>query len=121
MNQPEQQNEQGVTEGLRESTTEAAKMAQGPNTIDAGQVEGNRVLSGEEAQRARLRERIDHDFRYHPPTGDQPERYVAIRDEARHFAHRLVTLVPSCRELSRALSDLEDVVMHANSGIARHG
>lgn len=68
-----------------------------------------------------LHRRIDSDFVYHPPNPGQPELYEQLREQARAFAHFLADTVPPSRELSRALSDLEDCVMHANAGIARHG
>lgn len=68
-----------------------------------------------------LIKRVDRDFTYHAPVDDlQRELYEGIRDTARAFATFLVLAVPLGRELSRSLSDLEDVVMHANSGVARH-
>lgn len=68
-----------------------------------------------------LHDRIDRDFRYHEPTAGQPELYEEIRAEARAFAHMLIDRVPPGRELSSALTRLEECVMHANAGIARHG
>lgn len=68
-----------------------------------------------------LRDRIQHDFKYHPPTPEQVPAFTAIRDRAREYALYLEETVPHGRELSRALSALEDTVMHANAGVARHG
>lgn len=73
------------------------------------------------AQRVQLHERVDRDFRYHAPRPEQLPEYELLRDTARHLAHVMVDLVPPGRELSRALSSLEDAVMQANAGIARHG
>ena len=64
--------------------------------------------------------RIDNNFRYHPPSGDQPKRYELIREEARRFALKLARMCPQSRELSQAMTDLEDCVMHANAAIARN-
>lgn len=73
-------------------------------------------------QRQALHERIENDFRYHPPQGpDQTERYNKIRAVARGYAHELVELCPPSRELSLALTKLDEAVMHANSAVARHG
>lgn len=69
---------------------------------------------------AQLHDRVERDFRYHAPRPDQLPKYELLRDTARHLAHVMVDLVPPSRELSRALSSLEDAVMQANSGIARH-
>ncbi len=67
-----------------------------------------------------LSQRIDSDFTYHPPKGDQVERYAAIRDAARQFAHLLADLSPASREQSLALTNLEQSVMWANAAIARN-
>lgn len=68
-----------------------------------------------------LRAHIDNDFMYHQPKPGQPEKYNVIRNTARLFAHLLVDSCPVSRELSTALTKLEECVMHANAGIARHG
>ena len=73
-----------------------------------------------------LHDRIDSDFRYHPPKDgqagqQQAELYVELRDMAGALAHRMASVVPEGRELSTALTKLEEAVMWANAGIARHG
>lgn len=65
-------------------------------------------------------DRVRHDFTYHPPTGDQPERYELIRKMAREFAELLVWLTPASREQSLALTSLEQAVFNANAAIARN-
>lgn len=62
---------------------------------------------------------IRHRFTYHPPTEGQPEKYEAIRDMACRFALDLIAMCPDSRELSLALTHLEDVVYCANAAIAR--
>lgn len=64
--------------------------------------------------------RLDNNFRYHAPQGDQTERYQAIRDKQRELAQLLMTLCPPSRELSLALTHLEDVGYNANASIARN-
>lgn len=71
-------------------------------------------------ENGQLEQRIENNFRYHPPHGDQPKRYEFIRDEAKKLARHLARLCPDSRELSLALTDLEDCVMHANAAIARN-
>lgn len=66
-----------------------------------------------------LYDRIENDFTYHPPTQDQIPKFVAIRDEAKNFAHLIDKLVPDGREKSLALTALDQVVWSANAGIAR--
>ena len=65
---------------------------------------------------------LDNRFTYHPPSAvnDQPARYERIRAEAKAFAHLLDELVPDSRELSLAITHLEEAVMWANAAIARN-
>jgi hypothetical protein len=51
---------------------------------------------------------------------DQVERYQEVREKARGLAEFFVTVCPSSRELSLALTYLEDAVMWANNAIARN-
>lgn len=69
---------------------------------------------------ADLTERIESDFTYHPPKGDQVERYAMIRAAAKTLAHDIVTITPESREQSLALTNLEQAVMWANAAIARN-
>lgn len=59
-------------------------------------------------------------FTYHPPTGDQPQRYEQIRAAGLDLACLLDRLCPPSRERSLALTNLEQVVMWANAAIARN-
>ena len=59
-------------------------------------------------------------FTYHAPKQDQVPRYEMFRSEARDLAHTFVTNAPSSRELSLALTKLEEAVMWANAAIARN-
>jgi len=63
---------------------------------------------------------IRNRFQYHAPKGDQQERYVTARDMgyglAEYFTHHSL---PS-RELSLALTKLEEAIMWFNAGIARN-
>lgn len=59
-------------------------------------------------------------FTYHPPKGDQTQRYVHIRDGGRQLAEQLVHLCPASRELSLALTNLEQAIFWANAAIARN-
>ncbi len=67
-----------------------------------------------------LKQRIENDFTYHAPKGDQAERYVQVREKAKEFALLLVELTPYSREQSLALTYLEQSVMIANAAIARN-
>jgi len=62
---------------------------------------------------------IERRFSYHAPKGDQADRYVTLREQAKILAERIVELTPASREQALALRKLEEAVMHANSAIAR--
>lgn len=66
-----------------------------------------------------LVERIENDFTYHPPQGDQAERYVKLRQTGRAFALLLIEMCPDGRERSTALTKLEEAIMWANAAVAR--
>ena len=68
----------------------------------------------------RMAERLENDYTYHAPTGDQVERYQAIRDDAHSLAITICENTPPSREQSVALTLLEQVVMEANASIARN-
>lgn len=59
-------------------------------------------------------------FTYHKPKADQPERYEQLRAAALTLANQMTTLAPASRELSLALTNLEQAVMWANAAIARN-
>lgn len=66
-----------------------------------------------------MNERIENNFTYHRPSGDQPERYERIRAKAKELAYLIDELCPDSREKSLAMTQLEDAVMWANASIAR--
>ena len=68
-----------------------------------------------------LAERIENDFTYHPPQGSQAARYQELRDAGKSLALKVTQLCPNGRERSTALTKLEEAIMWANAGIARHG
>lgn len=65
-------------------------------------------------------DRIENSFTYHPPKGDQAERYKLIRAEAKRLAGVFNTQTPPSREQSLAFTKLEEAVMWANAAIARN-
>lgn len=62
--------------------------------------------------------KLDNSYTYHAPKGDQPERYVTIRDGAKAFAILICENSPESRERAIALTDLEKVVTMVNKAIA---
>lgn len=67
-----------------------------------------------------LSEKIENWFTYHPPKGDQPERYELIREHGKDFAQTIANLTPGSPEQTLALRHLEQAVMYANAAIARN-
>lgn len=67
-----------------------------------------------------LTQRIENTFTYHAPKDDQPERYEMLRAKAKELAYLIVGCVPTSREQSLALTDLEHCIFNANAGIARN-
>lgn len=64
--------------------------------------------------------RLQNDFTYHAPFGCQATRYTLIRNYAKSFAEFLMRNCPESRELSVALTNLDQVVFNANAAIARN-
>jgi hypothetical protein len=69
---------------------------------------------------SREQEQIERAFTYHAPKDSQPPRYTAIRGQAKELASSLLDLCPASRELSLALTKLEEAVFWANAAIARN-
>lgn len=65
-------------------------------------------------------EQISRTYTYAAPKADQPERYVSIRAGAKELAEFITRACPPSRELSLALTHLEQTVMYANAAIARY-
>lgn len=63
---------------------------------------------------------IENNFTYHAPFGDQTERYVTLRNEAKTLALLIAELTPASREQSLALTNLEQAIFWANAAIARN-
>lgn len=63
-------------------------------------------------------DRLENWFTYHPPKGDQVQRYESIRNEAHLFADFLLWRTPAGPEQEAALQHLRQVVFWANAAIA---
>ena len=63
-------------------------------------------------------EQVENAFTYHPPFGNQPQRYVELRDKAKELALDILAKTPASREQSTALTKLEEAIMWANKAIA---
>ena len=64
--------------------------------------------------------RIENNFSYHKPQADQLARYALIRSSGAFLAAALCEWCPPSRELSLALTKIEEAVMWANAAIARN-
>lgn len=67
-----------------------------------------------------IQERINNNFTYHKPFGDQPAKYEELRNAGKALAEKVVALTPASREQSVALTKLEEVIFWANAAIARN-
>lgn len=63
---------------------------------------------------------IANNFTYHPPFGDQAERYQQLRERAKALAELIGELTPISREQSLAFTKLEESIFWANASIARN-
>lgn len=63
---------------------------------------------------------IINNFTYHPPKGNQPERYEKIRSMAKEMAILVDLLCPDSREKSLSITKVEEACMWANAAIARN-
>lgn len=64
--------------------------------------------------------RLEKDFTYHRPEGTQPARYEEIRAAGGNMAQLLLSDCPRSRELSLALTKIEEAIFWANAAIARN-
>ena len=64
---------------------------------------------------------VDHVFRYHAPSPDQPVHYESLRDAARVFASAILAHTPQSADQSTALRKVREAVMTANACIALGG
>lgn len=64
---------------------------------------------------------LDNWFTYHAPTGDQPERYVKVRNAAKAFAEVVVANTQPSADQTVAVRKIREAVMVANQSIACEG
>ncbi|MCW5556612.1 MAG: hypothetical protein KIT22_02020 [Verrucomicrobiae bacterium] len=65
---------------------------------------------------------LEQNFRHHPPVGDAAQRHQHIRTAAAAFADLVDQTLPdgAGRERALARTKIEEAMMWANAGIARH-
>ena len=64
---------------------------------------------------------LDTMFTYHPPHGDQPARYQALREAGRAMAEVLLRCTPVGLDQAAALEHVRAAVMFGNAAIALEG
>ena len=64
--------------------------------------------------------RVRNDFRFHPATAETGPKHERVREACHRLALDLIELAPPSRELSLALTSLEEAMMWANAAIARN-
>lgn len=63
---------------------------------------------------------LENRYTYHPPVGDQADRYARIRAKVLETAKLVCALCPDSSERRVALMYLDQVMFNANAAIARH-
>jgi len=66
-----------------------------------------------------LSKRAENDFQFHPADAERGRMHDLVRRHCGQLAQDLIEIVPEGRELSLALTNLEQTMMWANAGIAR--
>jgi hypothetical protein len=64
---------------------------------------------------------LDNWFTYHPPTGDQPQKYEELRAAGKAFAETIVKLTPVSTDQTAAVRKVREAVFTANAAIACGG
>jgi hypothetical protein len=63
---------------------------------------------------------LDNRFTFHPASIEQARKYESIRARALEFAQWVDSVAPDSRELSLAVTHIEEAVFWANAAIARN-
>ncbi len=66
-----------------------------------------------------IERRIENDFSFHPATPITGPKHDDVRQNCKQLALWLAVNLPPGRELSLALTNLEQVMMWANAAVAR--
>ena len=60
-------------------------------------------------------------FEYHAPSGNDIEKYRALRNRARWFAESIIALCPPSDDRTAAIRKVREALMTANASIALEG
>lgn len=64
---------------------------------------------------------LDNWFTYHPPGGDQPEKYEELRAAGKALAETIVRLTPISADQTAAVRKVREAIYTANAAIACGG
>lgn len=67
-----------------------------------------------------LKDRVENNHKFHPATLETGSLHERVREVTKECALTLIELCPESRELSLALTALEETMMWANAAIARN-
>jgi len=65
-------------------------------------------------------EKLNNNFTYHAPKGDQTTRYQELREAGKKVAELICKHVPESPERTNAVLKIEEAIFWANAGIARN-
>ena len=88
--------------------------------LERGEIKRYPITEFLETTAFEMDEDLENRFTYHKPDSEDTVKFERIREMARQYAYILKNDCPSSRELSLALTKLEEVVFYANAAIARH-
>lgn len=88
------------------------------NSVEENEVVGTQPPRYEESVAQKIAR--ENNFTYHAPKDGQPERYSLLRMHGDDLARVLNENCPPSRELSLAMTNLEQVIFWANAAIARN-
>lgn len=75
--------------------------------------------SKQQLEKQKLHSRTENDFNHHTPSPEGCVKIEGNREAAKTLAHYFIENCPPSRELSLALTKLEEVLFYANAAIAR--
>lgn len=76
------------------------------------------ATSGEGSSKHIGYETINHWFTYHPPKGDQGDRYASVNEMSKQFARLILDVCPIGDDRDAALRSLRRLRMDVNLAIA---
>lgn len=78
------------------------------------------MLGGKQVKEKPTADQLANRYSFHPPVGNQGDRYEGVRSACLVLAKRVVDVTPASTEQDVALICLDAVMMFANAAIARN-